>query len=175
MSFELQPHLGGNLLRLRPLLEDDYPALFAVASDPLMWEQHPATDRYKSEVFRVFFDDAIRSGGALVAIDLNSDDVIGSSRFHAYSAKTRTIEIGWSFLSREYWGGSYNREMKKLMLQHAYQFVDTVLLIIGETNIRSQKAAEKIGAIQTGTQSDETMGTSYVFEISKSSYLEKPL
>ena len=122
-----------------------------------------------------FFDDALSSGGALVAVGMQHGDVVGSSRYHGYSAETRTIEIGWTFLAREFWGGEYNREMKKLMLEHAYQFVDSVLLIIGDTNIRSQKAAEKIGATRIGTRSDETMGTSFVYEILKPDYLKRPL
>jgi len=175
MSFDLQPHLQGDLLHLRPLVDDDFPALFKVASDPLIWQQHPASDRYRKDVFRIFFDEAIRSGGALVAVDAGHAGVIGSSRYYGYSAETRTIEIGWTFLARACWGGKYNREMKKLMLEHAYQFVDSVLLIIGDTNIRSQKAAEKIGAAQIGKRSDEVMGTSYVFELLKPDYLERPL
>ena len=175
MSFDLQPHLQGDLLLLRPLVEDDFPALFEVASDPLIWEQHPASDRYKKDVFRIFFDEAINSGGALLAVDAVHAGVIGSSRYHGYCAETRTIEIGWTFLARACWGGKYNREMKKLMLEHAYRFVDSVLLIIGDTNIRSQKAAEKIGAVQVGTRSDEVMGTSYVFELLKCDYFERPL
>lgn len=175
MSFDLQPHLRGDLLELRPLAEDDFPALFKVASDPLIWQQHPASDRYKKDVFRIFFDEAIRSGGALIAMDAENGDVIGSSRYHGDCAETRTIEIGWTFLSRTCWGGKYNREMKKLMLEHAYQFVDSVLLIIGDTNTRSQKAAEKIGATKIGTRADETMGTSFVYEILKSDYNTRPL
>ncbi len=175
MPFELQPHLDGNLLKLRPLLESDYPALFGVASDPLVWEQHPASDRYKDEVFKLFFRDAIDSGGALVAIDVESDVIIGSSRYYAYSELDRSVEIGWTFLARAYWGGIYNGEMKKLMLQHAFQFVDSVHFVIGETNVRSKKAAEKIGAVQIGTRSDEAVGTSYVFEIRKACYLKRPL
>ncbi|MGI9203379.1 MAG: GNAT family N-acetyltransferase [Woeseiaceae bacterium] len=174
MPFDLQPHLEGALLKLRPLAADDLPALFKVASDPLIWEQHPASDRYKRDVFSVFFDEALASGGALLALDTANAEVIGSSRYHGYSEETRTIEIGWTFLARKYWGGNYNREMKKLMLEHAYQFVDSVLLIIGDSNIRSQKAAEKIGARQVDTRADEVMGTSYVFEILKSDYLERP-
>ena len=175
MPFELQPHLVGDILNLRPLREDDYPALFSVASDPLVWQQHPASDRYKDEVFRQFFRDAIDSGGALVVIDAANDAVIGSSRYHDYSEADRTVEIGWSFLARDYWGGIYNGEMKRLMLQHAFQFVDSVHLVIGETNMRSQKAAEKIGAVHIGTRSDEAMGVSNVFAINQSSYALRTL
>jgi len=44
-DFELQPHLVGDLLEVRPLRPEDWESLFAVASDPLIWEQHPARDR----------------------------------------------------------------------------------------------------------------------------------
>src|SRR5690349_25103723 len=99
MQFELQPHLKGELLELRPLRPDDWDALYAVASDPLIWAQHPASDRYKPEVFRAFFDDALGSGGALVAIDNATGAVIGSSRFHDHDAAASEVEIGWSFLA----------------------------------------------------------------------------
>jgi hypothetical protein len=77
--FDLQPTLTGDLLDLRPLRADDYPALFAAASDPLVWEQHPNRDRYQEEVFRAFFRDAMASGGARLATDRAAGRVIGSS------------------------------------------------------------------------------------------------
>ena len=144
---DLQPVLRGSLLELRPLREDDFDALFAVGSDPLIWEQHPARDRYKPEVFRAFFDEAMASGGALIAIDLKDGQVIGGSRYHGYDAGKSEIEIGWTFLARRYWGGVYNGEMKDLMLRHAFGFVDRVVFLIGPENYRSQRAVEKIGAV----------------------------
>src|SRR4026207_1974038 len=127
MSFELQPILKGELLELRPLRTDDFHDLYAVASDPLIWEQHPNNDRYKEEVFSEFFRDARQSGGALIAIDSGDGQVIGSSRFHGYDKEISEIEIGWTFLARSHWGGVYNREMKQLMLRHAFKFVDNVV------------------------------------------------
>ena len=106
MAFELQPVLEGELLRLRPLRPDDFPDLFEVASDPLIWEQHPNKDRYKEEVFREFFREALESGGALIALDSEDGRVIGSSRFHGYDSERSEIEIGWTFLARDYWGGT---------------------------------------------------------------------
>ena len=64
------------------------------------------------------------------------------------------IEIGWSFLARPYWGGRYNGEMKRLMLDHAYKFVNRVLFIIGPENIRSRRAVEKIGGRLLGSRPD---------------------
>jgi RimJ/RimL family protein N-acetyltransferase len=150
MAFDLQPNLKGELLELRPLTPGDWDNLFAVASEPLIWEQHPESDRYTEEIFKVFFSDALESGGALVAIDHTTQQIIGSTRFYGYDPEKSEIEIGWTFLAREYWGGRYNREMKSLMLNHAFKFVQNVVFLIGERNIRSQKAIEKIGAIRNG-------------------------
>ena len=150
MSFDLQPHLKGELIELRPLTPKEWDALFAVASDPLIWEQHPESDRYKEDVFKVFFKEALESGGAFVVVDKNTQQTIGSTRFYGYDPEKSEIEIGWTFLARRYWGGRYNREMKKLLLAHAFKFVESLVFFVGEKNIRSQKAMEKIGATRDG-------------------------
>ena len=150
MSFDLQPHLTGELIEVRPLAPDDWDDLFAISSDPLIWEQHPESDRYKEDVFKVFFREALESRGALVVIDKNTQQIIGSTRFYGYDPEKSEIEIGWTFLARRYWGGRHNGEMKKLMLAHAFKFVESVVFYVGEKNIRSQKAMEKIGAIKIG-------------------------
>jgi RimJ/RimL family protein N-acetyltransferase len=128
MPFDFQPILKGRLLEIRPLRADDFHGLYAVAADPLIWEQHPVRDRYKAEVFRLFFHEALESGGTLIAIDTQDRKVIGSSRFHGYNEEKSEIEIGWTFLARSHWGGIYNGEMKQLMLRHAFRFVDNVTL-----------------------------------------------
>ena len=151
MSFDLQPHLKGKLVELCPLELAHWDDLFAAASDPLIWEQHPESDRYKEEVFRAFFNGAIESGGAFVVLDAKRKRVIGSTRFYGYDPEKSEIEIGWTFLERKYWGGPYNREMKQLMLAHAFKFVEKVVFFVGKNNIRSQKATEKIGAVKSGT------------------------
>jgi len=150
--FELQPSLYGKLVELRPLRPEHWEDLFAVASDPLIWEQHPASDRYKEEVFREYFRGALQSGGAFIILDRTTQKLIGSSRYFGYDPEKSEIEIGWSFLSRAYWGGRYNAEMKRLMLDHAFQFVDTVVFLVGPNNLRSQKAMEKIGGVKAGVR-----------------------
>src|SRR5437899_5084465 len=130
MSFDLQPVLKGELLGLRPLRPEDFHDLYAVASDPLIWEQHPVKDRYKEDVFREFFDESLQSGGALIAIDAKDGHVIGSSRFHGCDENNSEVEIGWTFLARSHWGGMYNKEMKALMLRHAFTFVKHVVLLV---------------------------------------------
>jgi RimJ/RimL family protein N-acetyltransferase len=164
---DLQPVLRGELLELRPLRSDDFDALFAVGSDPLIWEQHPARDRYKPDVFRAFFDEAMASGGALIATDLANGQVIGGSRYHGYNPEAREIEIGWTFLARRYWGGKYNGEMKRLMLEHAFGFVDRVVFLIGPDNYRSQRAVEKIGAVRIANRIDGYGRDRLAFELTK--------
>jgi N-acetyltransferase len=147
-AFNLQPYLENELLILRPLKEGDFDNLYKVASDPLVWEQHPASDRYQLNVFEQLFKDAISSKGAFAVIDKNSSIIIGSTRFHAIEGIPNAIEIGWTFLAREYWGGRYNTWMKCLMIEYALGFVDNILFYIGKDNFRSRKAVEKIGGEQ---------------------------
>lgn len=146
MPFELQPHLIGERVELRPLQEGDFRTLFDVASDPLIWEQHPSWDRYKEEVFRQFYREAMASDGAFLVLDRADGRVIGSSRYAGYDAEKSEIEIGWTFLARSHWGGRHNGEMKRLMLDHAFQFVTSVYFVIGPNNVRSRTAVARIGA-----------------------------
>lgn len=166
--FDLQPTLKGELLTLRPLRAEDFHDLYAVAADPLIWEQHPHRDRHREEVFRQFFREALESGGALIVIDSDDDQVIGSSRFHAYDPEKSEIEIGWTFLARSRWGGLYNREMKQLMLRHAFRFVKKVVFLVGPQNLRSQRALEKIGAVREGSRLDASGRDSLVYQITAS-------
>ncbi len=170
MSFDCQPLLKGELVELRPLGAGDYEDLAAVAADPLIWEQHPVRNRHEAMIFRAFFQEALASGGTLVVIDAESQRLIGSSRFHGHDEERRVVEIGWTFLSRSHWGGRYNGEVKRLMLQHAFRFVDSVIFLAGVQNVRSQRAVEKIGAVRTGTRADAGGRDSYVYQITTSTF-----
>ena len=167
MSFDYQPVLKGELVELRPLRSEDYDDLYSTAADPLMWEQHPERDRHEEAVFREFFRGAVASGGALVAIDAKTQQVIGSSRFHGYDGEKSEVEIGWTFLARSHWGGTHNGEMKRLMLQHAFQSVDNVLFCVGVENLRSQRAVEKIGGLRVGSRPDADGQVHYVYRITR--------
>ena len=160
VEFELQPTLRGSLVELRPLQPEDFEALHAAASDPLVWEQHPEPTRYRRDVFQKFFDGAMESKGAFAAVDIQSGKIIGSSRYYDYNAGQREVTVGYTFLARAYWGRSYNREMKLMMLSHAFRFVDRVLFQVGENNLRSQIALRRIGAqVLSRTEIPGTDGT----------------
>lgn len=175
-----QPVLEGDRLLLRPLTPDDWDALFAVASDPLIWEVHPAHDRWQEPVFRAFFADALAKGGAMAVIDKSTGAIVGSSRWQGYDpADGGSVEIGWTFLARSHWGGRYNPELKRLMIAHALRFVGRVLFRVGETNLRSRGAMVKIGGRLT-EQRDITHVAGrdvahVVYEITRESFAAGPL
>ncbi len=171
--FDLQPTLTGKLLELRPLRPDDFDALYAVASDPLIWEQHPAKDRCTPEGFKEFFRKTLNSGGALIALDSKDGRVIGTSRYHRFDPEESEVEVGWTFLARSHWGGTYNREMKELMLRHAFRFVDRVVFLVAPENLRSQKAVEKIGGVRMGSRLNSEGRDSVLFEITAAGFAEK--
>lgn len=173
MSFEYQPILKGELVELRPLRSEDYDDLYAVAADPLIWEQHPVKNRHDRTGFHAFFHESLASGGALIAIDAKTQRLIGSSRFHGYNKERSEVEIGWTFLARSHWGGPYNREVKELMLQHAFRFVSRVMFLVGPQNMRSQRAVEKIGGVRVGSRPDAGGRDSYVYEITASAFSQR--
>ena len=172
----LQPTLENDLIILRPLKENDFDVLYEVANDPLIWEQHPQNDRHKRAVYSEFFEDSIKSKGALIVIDKLSNSTIGSTRFKPVNNAGNAVEIGWSFLSGNYWGGKYNKSMKKLMIDYAFEFVEDIVFYIGKDNIRSQKAVEKIGGQRiTDTQFKHLVkvnGSDWSYRINKKDWEE---
>lgn len=176
-SFEFQPSLENEFVKIRPLKENDFEALYIVASDPLIWEQHPNPDRYKRPVFENFFKGAIESGGAFLVMDTQSGEVIGSSRFYDFNSENKSVLIGYTFFARSHWGSKYNPALKQLMIQYAFRFVDSVIFHIGATNVRSQKAIERLGAIKIDELEVKYYGEetklNFVYEISKTSWESK--
>jgi RimJ/RimL family protein N-acetyltransferase len=176
-----QPVLEDERLLLRPLCTDDWDALFAVASDPLVWEQHPAHDRWQESVFRTFFADALANRGALLAVDKATGAVIGSSRFQGLDeVGGGSVEIGWTFLARSHWGGAFNPAMKRLMLAHALASVAECRFLVGETNTRSRRALETIGARLTDRREERVMADGIViphltYVITRESFASGPL
>ena len=165
--FDLQPFLQGELLIVRPLRADDYDALYSAASDPLIWEQHPEP-RHQEATFRAFFDSHLASGGAVAVCERPTGAIIGTSRFHGFDAERSEVEIGWTFLQRPYWGGVYNRELKQLMVGHAFRFVESVVFLVHPDNMRSRRAVEKLGAQLIGRRHNADGRESLAFELRRS-------
>ena len=179
MKFQLQPSIHNDLIRIEPLEPGDFEALYAVASDPLVWEQHPNKERYKRDVFQNFFKGAIESGGAFRVIDHANGELIGSSRYYDLDEAKHQVCIGYTFIGRSRWGGNYNGALKTLMLDHAFRFVDRVIFHVGVDNWRSRKAMEKIGGVYIGEEPVAYVGEPSrpyaVFKIDAADWAKRPL
>ncbi len=171
MTFELQPKLENDIVKIQPLKHGDFDTLYNIASDPLIWEQHPNKNRYKKEVFETFFKGAMESGGAFLVFNAKTNQPIGSSRFYEFNQEKNSVAIGYTFLARDHWGSRYNPNLKKLMIGHAFKFVNKVNFHIGANNIRSQKAIEKLGAKKIGQIEMEYYGEpeklNFIYQIEK--------
>jgi len=170
---DFQPTLVGPTITIRPVRVDDWSELFAAGSDPEIWKVHPVPDRHTEAGFRKFFDSAVSSKMGFAFVDRTTNRLIGSSRYCGYEPELSEIEIGWTFLARSHWGGAANREVKRLMLDHAFGFVDTVVFWVGEKNFRSQGAMKKIGGVLRAGIFERPVsdGRLYgIFEITKDRY-----
>lgn len=151
LDFNLQPEtLENALIKLIPFQENDVEILYKVASDPEIWADHPSKNRYQREEFQLFLDSAVSSKSTFLVYDKATNELIGSTRFYNLDSENSTVAIGYTFLAKKYWGAGHNKAMKKLLIDYAFQYVDTILFHIGETNIISQKAIAKIGATKIG-------------------------
>jgi len=172
----IQPELENEKVQLSPLQKSDFDALYEVASDPEIWEQHPNKDRWKKEVFQTFFEGALQSKGAFKIIDKQTGVIIGSSRYYDYNEQDSSIFIGYTFYSTSCWGTGINKSVKAIMLDYIFQFVNKVNFHIGADNIRSQIAIGRIGALKIAEQEvnyyGEAQKLNFVYEISKHNWQE---
>ena len=176
--FNAQPtHLHNEYVQLSPLQSDDFEALYNVASDPLVWEQHPSKNRYQKDAFKGFFEGAIASKGAFLIKNAATNEVIGSSRFYDINENDKTVLIGYTFFARAAWGKPYNKSAKILMLNHAFTYFDTVLFHIGAENVRSQIAISRFGAQKIGEEDvayhGEKSNPNFVYAIRKEDWAFK--
>ena len=178
-GFDYQPDLTDGTVRLRPMRGEDWSALYAVACDPAIWTVHPVSGRWKEPSFREFFDLCLASGRAVIIEDAASGDVIGSSRYDRERAEDGEVEIGWTFLARDRWGGTTNAAVKRLMIAHALATFDRVIFLIGEGNVRSRRALEKIGGMLTARVLDTPMGGQLIryviYVIDRAAFTNGPL
>lgn len=176
MNFSVQQELSNENVILKPLQESDFENLFLQASDKEVWNQHPNKNRYKKEVFENFFAGALESKGAFIIIDKLKNEIIGSTRFYDFNEDENSIFIGYTFYGKNFWGKNYNSQVKKLMLNYIFQFVDLVNFHVGSENFRSQKAMQKLGAENLGefqiAYFGEESKTNFLYRIKKKSWLK---
>ncbi|TCC84033.1 GNAT family N-acetyltransferase [Pedobacter hiemivivus] len=166
-TFDRQEELEDDLIQIIPLKAEHFEALYRVASDPLIWEQHPNNDRYLRVVFEAFFEGALASEGAYLVLDKETGEVIGCSRYYDFDEEKKAIAIGFTFIARQFWGGTYNSALKRLMMNHAFEYLDAVIFHVGSQNLRSQKAVEKLGAKKIGEQVVTPIKLNYIYQLTK--------
>lgn len=175
MNFSIQPVLENQEYQLIPLQQGDFESLYEVASDPKVWEQHPNKDRYKREVFEIFFKGAIESNGAFKITDKSSSEVLGSSRYYDFNEEDNSIFVGYTFYGTNSWGKGINPQVKKLMLDYIFRYVDKVYFHVGKNNLRSQIAMERLGGKKIAEEEVAYFGepakTNFVYEIKKENWL----
>lgn len=176
MDFSIQPTLEDKEIILQPLIHQDFEELYLVASDPLIWEQHPNKDRWQKDVFSGFFEGAMLSGGAFKIIDQNTNEFIGSTRFYDFNAKTNSILIGYTFYAQKYWGKGVNQRVKRLMLNYLFHHVDEVFFHVGAINFRSQIAMQRLGAHKIGEDEimyfNEKPKLNFIYSIKKENWID---
>lgn len=177
MNLVIQPILENETIILRPLQENDFDALFGVASDPKIWEQHPNTDRWKEDIFRTFFEGAMLSKGAFKIVHKGSGEVLGCTRYYDYNEQERSIFIGYTFYATSSWGKGINHAVKALMLNYIFQYVDQVYFHIGANNLRSQIAITRLGAEKIAEEEVAYFGDkpqlNFVYSIGKTQWESK--
>jgi RimJ/RimL family protein N-acetyltransferase len=175
LPFAEIPVLKNELIIARQLLPSDFDSLYAAASDPLIWEQHPNPNRWQKDAFTNYFEGAIQSQGALLVKYAENGEVIGSSRFSDWIPETKTISIGYTFFIRRCWGKGYNYALKKRMLDFVFQYADNVTFYVGAVNTRSQISIERFGAKKIGEKElayyGEAPKLDFVYLITKEQYL----
>ena len=174
MNFSIQPILENENFKLIPLQENDFERLYVVASDPKVWEQHPNKERYKREVFENFFKGAMESKGAFLVVSKDSGEVLGCTRFYDFDRENKSILIGYTFYGRNSWGKNVNPQIKKMMLDYIFQYVETVIFHVGKENVPSQVAMERLGAEKVGEEEIAYFGElpkiNVVYEIRKENW-----
>jgi len=176
-NIDIQPVLENERIILYPLGEEDFEALYLAASDPGVWEQHPNKDRWKKDVFQIFFDGAVKSKGAFKILNKSTGAIAGSTRFYDYDEKQDSILIGYTFYARTYWGKGINLSVKALMLDYIFEFVSQVYFHIGANNIRSQIAISRLGAEKIAEQKVAYFGEApqlnFIYGIAKNDWISR--
>jgi RimJ/RimL family protein N-acetyltransferase len=170
-------NLKNELITLVPMQEQHRETLYLTASDPKIWEQHPQHDRWQREIFDPYFDQGLQSGSGFIITDTANELIIGTTRY--YDITDHSVAIGYTFLTRPYWGGKHNMACKSLLLDYAFGYVDKVYLHIGPDNMRSIRGTAKLGAsfvnsIPQVVNGQEVLRNEYVIEKQVWNNMKKP-
>lgn len=148
--------LEGETVELIPLEKQHFEELYAAAADKELWKLVP-TDCSDKTLFDKNYECALseRETGnqyPFVIRHKETRKLIGSTRFFEIYPADRKLEIGWTWIIKEFWGTAINLECKLLLLTFCFDILKTnrVQLKTKDDNFRSRKAIEKIGGVFEG-------------------------
>lgn len=149
--------LEGRHIRLEPLSLAHLDRLWEVASDQDLWRWMP-TQVHTPAALRIYIEEALlgQTQGTttpFTTVERESGRVIGSTRYGNIDRAHRRMEIGWTWLGREWQRTAANTEAKYLMLHHAFETLGCVRVELktDALNDRSRKAILRLGAKEEGT------------------------
>jgi len=162
--------LENDIVSLIQTEKKHFEELYTVGSNPVIWEQHQNQDRWELNNFREYFDVGINNDeGCFTILDKKTNKIIGTTRYYSFDEEEPSIKIGYTFISRDYWGTQMNYQIKKLMLDYIFQFLDKVYFDISKTNYRSQKSVEKLGGEKLSLNNNK-----YLYLIEKNVWNDLP-
>ncbi|AZB26148.1 N-acetyltransferase [Chryseobacterium bernardetii] len=148
--------LEGTHVELIPLEKEHFEELYAAAADKDLWTLIP-TDGSDKAIFYKNYKLALseRDNGnqyPFVIRHKETQKLIGSTRFFEIYPSDKKLEIGWTWITKEFWGSVVNLECKLLLLTYCFEVLKTnrVQLKTKDDNLRSRKAIEKIGGVFEG-------------------------
>jgi len=148
--------LENERIKLEPLTPDHVKLMRPLSSDSDIWrwytEDLSNPDDLENWMMNRLRESENGTQMSYAVIDKKDDKVIGSSSYGHIEWAEKCLEVGWTWLGKEYIGSGINKHMKFLMLGHAFDTmgIERLELRTDETNVRSRRAMEKIGAVYDG-------------------------
>ncbi|MCC9043996.1 GNAT family N-acetyltransferase [Myroides sp. M-43] len=148
--------LQGTTIDLVPLEEHHLEELYQASGDKELWKQVLSDCSDRDTFFTVYrMALEVRDNGMqypFVIIDKQTKKLIGSTQFFEMHEADKKLEIGWTWITCDYWGSVVNLECKLLLLTYCFEVLKTnrVQLKTKDDNLRSRKAIEKIGGVFEG-------------------------
>lgn len=156
MLMDFTPTLENDFVKLSPITMDNFHELTQVASQeklvqysPSDIESHKTLKKYISTALE---QQQMKTSIPFIIFDKKSQSYAGSTRYMNINSKNKVLEIGSTWIGREFQGKGLNTQMKFLMLNHAFNEMgfEKIEFRIDERNLCSRKAVEKLGCTLEG-------------------------
>lgn len=144
-------------VRVRPVAPADRDSLHAIAMDADIWRYFVTrvdTDADFDRMFDAMLDDQAAGRRVVFHItDLASGRPAGSMSYGNLAERDGRLEIGWSWLGRDFRGKGVNRWAKYLLLENAFERLgaERVEFKTDELNERARRGLRNIGAVEEGS------------------------